>query len=203
MGEREDEINTFERPGCQLVIGIDPGYSSGAICVLDIVNGDTEFFDIEGELNTLTEFIRVLIARKSFIKLAIVEKVSVRPLQGSSSNFTFGEGVGRLHMALSCIGVPFETVTPQKWQSVIDTIPARAKIPKDVDEKTANKIRSKNKDIVKDAVHDFCSRRYPNAAISRPKRGGGIMKLFDRADALGIAHYAALERVSNIQTSQS
>ena len=38
---------------------------------------------------------------------------------GSTSAFSFGRGVGNLEMALTAAGIPFERVTPQKWQKAL------------------------------------------------------------------------------------
>jgi hypothetical protein len=49
---------------------------------------------------------------------------------GGSSNgramFTFGQSYGSLLMALTAAGIPFETVTPQRWQRAL-LIPPRKK----------------------------------------------------------------------------
>jgi crossover junction endodeoxyribonuclease RuvC len=41
------------------------------------------------------------------------------PKQGVTSAFTFGKGYGALLMALTAAGIPFETVTPQRWQKAL------------------------------------------------------------------------------------
>ena len=46
----------------------------------------------------------------------LIEKVHAMPGQGVTSMFTFGMNYGALRMALVCHGIPFEAVTPQKWQ---------------------------------------------------------------------------------------
>ncbi len=47
---------------------------------------------------------------------AIIERVHAMPGQGVTSMFTFGQGYGSLRMALIASGIPFEEVTPQRWQ---------------------------------------------------------------------------------------
>ena len=53
---------------------------------------------------------------------AIIEKVSARPDQGVSSMFRFGQSYGSLRMALIAAGIPFDEVTPQKWQKELGLI---------------------------------------------------------------------------------
>ena len=47
---------------------------------------------------------------------AIIEKVHAFPGQGVTSMFTFGQNYGFLRGCLVSLGIPFEEVTPQKWQ---------------------------------------------------------------------------------------
>lgn len=50
---------------------------------------------------------------------AYIEKVHSSPQMGVASAFTFGNGYGHLEMALTAAGIPFERVTPQKWQKAM------------------------------------------------------------------------------------
>ena len=68
---------------------------------------------------------------------AIIEAVHSFPGQGVASSFKFGMGYGGLRMALVAAGIPFEAVSPQKWQKVMG-IP-----PKKGETKTQHKNRLK------------------------------------------------------------
>ena len=48
--------------------------------------------------------------------IAMIEKVHSMPKQGVASSFTFGKGYGFLLGCLTALEIPFEYVTPQKWQ---------------------------------------------------------------------------------------
>jgi hypothetical protein len=94
-------------------IGIDPG-ASGGIAALDR-NGavvlvtkmpDTER-DIYDLLCSLTG------------GRAVLEFVRSSPQMGVTSAFSFGRSYGGLRMALLAAGVPFDEVTPQKWQGAM------------------------------------------------------------------------------------
>lgn len=50
---------------------------------------------------------------------AILEYVSASPQMGVTSSFHFGEGYGKLQMALCVAGIPYERVTPVKWQNAL------------------------------------------------------------------------------------
>ena len=56
---------------------------------------------------------------QKFPIFAYVEKVHSSPQMGVTSAFTFGQGYGALLMLLTCKGIPFEQVTPQKWQKAM------------------------------------------------------------------------------------
>jgi crossover junction endodeoxyribonuclease RuvC len=48
--------------------------------------------------------------------MAYLEQVHSSPQMGVVSSFTFGNGFGRLEMALTAAEIPFERVRPQVWQ---------------------------------------------------------------------------------------
>jgi len=50
---------------------------------------------------------------------AYIEAVHSSPQMGVKSAFTFGQGLGRLEMALTAANVPFERVRPQEWQKAM------------------------------------------------------------------------------------
>jgi len=97
-------------------IGVDPG-GSGAVAWIDDEGPhssklkdltDRDLFDL------LTE-IRV----SSSDVFGVLEQVASRPGQGVSSMFKFGMSYGGLRMALVAASIPFETVTPAKWQGAM------------------------------------------------------------------------------------
>lgn len=49
--------------------------------------------------------------------IAYIERVGATPQMGVSSAFTFGRGYGFLRGILIGLGIPFEEVSPVKWQS--------------------------------------------------------------------------------------
>ncbi len=93
-------------------IGIDPG-KSGGIAILD--EGKVATYKLadltERDLFELFDSLRF-----TATVAAHLEKVASSPQMGVVSAFTFGMGYGGLRMALVASGIPFETVTPAKWQ---------------------------------------------------------------------------------------
>lgn len=95
-------------------IGIDPGKSGGiAVITTDgaayayrMPETDRDLLDLLGDIG-------------AEVSCAMLEQVHAMPGQGVTSTFTFGRGFGKLEMALCAARIPFELVTPQKWQKAL------------------------------------------------------------------------------------
>jgi hypothetical protein len=70
--------------------------------------------------------------------VALIEKVHSMPREGVASTFKFGVCYGGLRMALIAAGIPFEEVTPQRWQRGLEIPPRHG-----TESKTAYKNRLK------------------------------------------------------------
>lgn len=101
----------------ELYLGLDPG-ADGAIAILTPegsvaccirAKGRTEH-DIADALRPVIEDRRVC---------AMLERVAAMPKQGVSSTFKFGQSYGFLRGLLVALQVPFEEVTPAKWQAYL------------------------------------------------------------------------------------
>lgn len=51
--------------------------------------------------------------------VAVLEQVNAMPKQGVTSSFHFGEGYGKLQMALMAAEIPYEKIRPQKWMKAL------------------------------------------------------------------------------------
>lgn len=96
-----------------IYLGIDPG-KSGAIAA---IYEDGSVDDVR-MTETEHDVARWLKAR-SLNSFAVLEQVSAMPRQGVSSTFKFGASYGFLRGLLVALSIPFETVTPVKWQTVM------------------------------------------------------------------------------------
>ena len=103
-------------------LGIDPGKSGGIAvighdgAVIDYCLKNKTERDIFGFMATIrwnSCFQGDADSRQFF---AVVERVSSSPQMGVKSAFTFGQGYGYLRGVLVAAHVPFDEVTPQKWQ---------------------------------------------------------------------------------------
>lgn len=104
-----------------MIIGIDPG-KSGAACLMDenggiieIVRFDTTEHDIAEVLGEDVNRYRTQPGRLWLI-YAFIEKVHAMPKQGVSSTFKFGKQYGFILGLLTAYKIPYEFVTPHKWQ---------------------------------------------------------------------------------------
>jgi hypothetical protein len=101
----------LDRP--YLVMGIDPGVSGAIVCL------HRETGEVDGQvrlsetLHDVAEFVRV---RALSIEMAYLERVHSMPRQGVASTFKFGTSYGFCKGVLASLLVPFEEVTPAKWQ---------------------------------------------------------------------------------------
>lgn len=104
------------------IIGIDPGASGGIAWISD---GKPCVEKMPETLQDLWELIcdirdggepRQRLDKAVLGHVAYIEQVHSSPQMGVKSAFTFGNGFGRLEMALTAAGIPFERVRPQVWQ---------------------------------------------------------------------------------------
>ena len=102
-----------------LICGIDPGQSGGIafirigkivaskddypICAYKMPDTEADTADL------LNEF-------RSNIVMTFIEAVHSMPKQGVASSFKFGRSYGFLRGLLVGLKIPFEEVSPQKWQ---------------------------------------------------------------------------------------
>ena len=99
----------------KLYIGIDPGLSGGIAFIP--TTGEAWAHKMPETDRDLIDLIRDSI--NLFDARAVIELVHSSPQMGVKSAFTFGEGYGRLQMALTALGVPYERVRPAVWQKAM------------------------------------------------------------------------------------
>ena len=100
-------------------IGIDPG-QSGGIVALDtngIVTHCEKMPGTEGDIGSLLSSIRW--ESETDHNFALIEAVHSMPKQGVSSSFKFGQNYGLLRGILIGQQIPFDQVTPQRWQKAM------------------------------------------------------------------------------------
>jgi crossover junction endodeoxyribonuclease RuvC len=96
-----------------LYLGIDPGSSSGCLCLL---GKHSEFIKcLELSKYNESEVFDFLEKHKSNTIFAFLEKVHSMPGQGVSSAFKFGENYGFLKGVLVSLRIPFNEVQPSSW----------------------------------------------------------------------------------------
>ena len=102
-----------------IILGIDPG-ASGAVAFYGTTGGVNGYGGIEtcalsGTERDVSNFL-VQFRNGTF---AYIEKVHSMPRQGVASSFKFGMSYGFLRGCLISLGIPFEEVTPQRWQKAM------------------------------------------------------------------------------------
>jgi crossover junction endodeoxyribonuclease RuvC len=98
-------------------IGIDPGASGG----LAAVDAQGRFLSATKMPETPRDVLDALtrLTDGAVTCYAALEQVHAMPKQGVRSMFTFGVGFGILLASLTASGIPFDQVTPQKWQKAL------------------------------------------------------------------------------------
>jgi crossover junction endodeoxyribonuclease RuvC len=99
-----------------VVIGIDPG-KSGALALVGLEEAVAYKLD-----NTERDIYEKLVEFAAQADFAFIEKVNAMPKQGVSSTFKFGQSYGFLRGILVASGIPFEYVTPAKWQRALSCL---------------------------------------------------------------------------------
>ena len=101
------------------IIGIDPGKGGGIAWITD---GKPCVENMPDTLEDLWEIFDEISGNVQFGGgpcKAYIESVHSSPQMGVTSAFTFGQGFGHLEMALTAAGIPFERISPQKWQKAM------------------------------------------------------------------------------------
>ena len=98
-----------------IVLGIDPG-ASGAIVALsmDVEQRTVTMFKLSQTEADIAVWLEGLCDQ--VMPHAFIERVHSMPKQGVSSSFKFGQSYGFLRGLLCGFAIPFEEVSPQKWQ---------------------------------------------------------------------------------------
>lgn len=99
-------------------LGLDPGKGGGIASVVD----DGGVFCVHPMPATEREILDLLrgLANEDGGARAVLEHVWSIPGQGGA--FGFGRGVGHLEMALTAAAIPFDQVTPKKWQKAMGIV---------------------------------------------------------------------------------
>lgn len=140
-----------------IAIGIDPGVNGG----IAFIDGADAYAVAMPE--TEADILEVLSLYPGERKFAALEFVRSSPQMGVKSAFTFGQGFGALRMALVASKIPFEEVTPRKWQSSLGCLSGGSK---NVTKGKAQELfpNLKITHAIADAllIAEFCRRTYAN-----------------------------------------
>lgn len=152
-------------------MGIDPGYSSGAIAIVDDKENFRASYLIKdkNDLRYAIEFI----TSWSSVEFAVIEQVHSSPGQGVSTAFKFGQGYGMLLATVMSQVSGYEVALPQTWQAYTHLAGKRimSKMPRN------NRKISRAKEF---------TQRYIQAKYPEEKFG----KNHNLTDAVAIALYA-------------
>jgi hypothetical protein len=105
------------------IIGIDPGVGGG-LAFMDAASREVVVAKMPETDHELLNLLRIRAARGG--AFAYLETVHAMPptirgkkVGGSVGNFKLGQQDGRLCMALTAAGIPYDRVAPLKWQTLL------------------------------------------------------------------------------------
>jgi len=96
-------------------IGIDPGVSGGVA----ILEPDGYVHWVGKMPDTDRDLVDLLRPHAAGGAHAYLELIHAMPKNGSQSAFKMGQSDGRLRLALTALEIPYDAVTPVKWQNVM------------------------------------------------------------------------------------
>lgn len=106
----------MDKPFYDRIIGIDPGASGGIAC-FEYGGGFSVVKMPETERDVWEHLVSLAFKDEERLGMfAVLEQVHSMPRQGVASSFKFGANYGMLRAFLIAADIPFETVTPAKWQ---------------------------------------------------------------------------------------
>lgn len=100
-----------------LFAGLDPGVNGG-IAIVDNTGIVVRVSKMPATDQEVLDLFSWVPPRRTITR-AVIERVSSSPQMGVVSAFTFGKGYGALRMALTANLIPYEEVTPRRWQSAL------------------------------------------------------------------------------------
>jgi len=95
-----------------IFVGIDPGANGG----IGVIFPSNSIAHAMKEFKTYSRLPHYLESLGEVECFALIEKVHAMPGQGVVSTFSFGYAFGVLEGCLIASGIPYDRVTPQKWQ---------------------------------------------------------------------------------------
>ncbi len=98
-----------------IYIGIDPGINGG----IAALEADGFVASVAPMPSSDRDMLTKLNEMKIGSSRAMLEFVRSSPQMGVASSFKFGCGYGGLRMALAAYEIPFDEVTPLKWQNAM------------------------------------------------------------------------------------
>lgn len=100
----------------RIFFGIDPGASGAISAIWDDGVPFINHVKLKETERDISEFVCSFDSREAF---AMIERVHSSPQMGVTSAFSFGRSYGFLRGLLSALSIPYEEVSPQKWQKAM------------------------------------------------------------------------------------
>jgi hypothetical protein len=117
-----DEMVAERQASMMLFLGVDVG-KDGGIAIIDQTGGVLKAERMPAtDRDILDLFFWVSLEMPLVPFRAVIEKVHASPQMGVTSAFSFGGSYHALRMALTAARIPFDEVSPMKWQRQLDCL---------------------------------------------------------------------------------
>lgn len=140
-----------------IIIGIDPG-SSGGLAFIQTYDSKVGVVTVHKMPETERDLLDLLETVKGQDVKGFLEKVHASPGMGVVAAFTFGGNYKMIRTALIAREIPFDEVTPQRWQKTIGGLASSGKVVNGFKKRDKNVSKSRAQELfpmVKKITHAY------------------------------------------------
>jgi hypothetical protein len=163
----ENPAKATKKSSMKLMLAIDPGASGGLAWKRD--GEQVEICKMPATVKDLVEKLDEIVPypRQENGVMCLIEKVGAyMPGNSGPAAAKFARHCGMLEGVLVAMNIPFQDVTPAKWEHSFIGKPNWPKIDPDIPDKTKKKIRSERKAKRKNMIKEKAQRLNPHLNIT-------------------------------------
>lgn len=131
-----------------IIIGIDPGDSGAITAITSIAPELATSLKLAESERDICDFIVNIVGNGEPVH-AYLERVSAAPGAGVSGMFRFGQSYGAMRMLLTAYHIPFDLVSPLKWQQAMGCARPKGQ-PKESQREHKNRTKARAQQIFPD-----------------------------------------------------
>lgn len=164
-----------------IILGIDPGASGGIARIVDYPEGGADSVEVWKMPETERDLLDLFASYDGTNIRAYLEKVHASPGMGVVAAFSFGGNYRMIRTALIAREIPFDEVTPQRWQKAIGGLASSGKVVNGFKKRDKNVSKRRAQELfpsIKKLTHAYADalliaeygRRVERGMLARPPR---------------------------------